>query len=43
MTQGECDFQYIVDHIDNLVALLALAEEANELSQAVLKFARALG
>ena len=42
MTQGECDFRYIVDHIDNLVALLALAEEANELSQAVLKYARAL-
>ena len=42
MTQGEVDFQYIIDHTDNLVALLALAEEANELSQAALKYARAL-
>lgn len=39
---SEDNFQYVVDHTDNLVALLALAEEANELSQAALKYARAL-
>lgn len=41
--QTDKDFNYILDHTDDLAALIALAEEANELSQAALKYIRALG
>lgn len=37
------DFHCIVENTDTLAILLALAEEASELSQAALKYARALG
>lgn len=42
MTKFDIDFDYIVANTDTLAILLALAEEASELSQAALKYARAL-
>ena len=42
MTNVDIDFDYIIKNADTLSILLALAEEASELSQAALKYARAL-
>ena len=42
-SKTKIDFDYIVANTDTLTILLALAEEASELSQAALKYARALG
>lgn len=41
-SKTKIDFDYIVENTDTLAVLLALAEEANEVSQAALKYARAL-
>ena len=37
------DINYIVNNISELAALMALAEEASELSKAAMKYARAKG
>lgn len=42
-SKSKIDFDYIVANTDTLAILLALAEEASELSQAALKYARAFG
>ena len=41
-SKTKIDFDYIVENTNTLTILLALAEEASELSQAALKYARAL-